>query len=141
MPSGFQLSRDSDLTGYWSGEYWYDTANNPTPFSAHLEDVSGILTGTTLEQVYLSSGGAELSANLTGGRSGSSVYFTKVYQPKRGFRFEPIQYSGGSNDKFTMIEGDWRIATGVSGRFIMYRASFGAKAVALNRKHKIALKR
>ena len=141
MPAGFQLSRDSDLTGYWSGEYWYDTASNPTPFSAHLEDISGALTGTTLEQVNLGSGGTELSANLTGGRSGSSVYFTKLYQPKRGYRFEPIQYSGASNDKFTVIEGDWRIATGLSGRFIMYRASFGANAAVEKRKVVLQLKR
>ncbi len=141
MPAGFQLSRDSDLTGYWSGEYWYDTASNPTPFSAHLEDTSGSLTGTTLEQVNLGSGATELSANLTGGRSGSSVYFTKLYQPRRGFRFEPIQYSGTSNDRFTVIEGDWRIASGLSGRFIMYRSSFGAKAAVVQRREKIVLKR
>lgn len=128
MPAESVLSRDSDLTGYWSGEYWYDTTSNPTPFSAHLTDTSGSLTGTTLERVNLGSGDTELSAELAGGRSGPTLYFTKVYHPKRGLRFDPIQYSGTSNDKFTVIEGDWRIATGLSGRFVMYRASFGAKA-------------
>ncbi len=128
MRSGFELSRDCDLTGYWSGEYWYDTTNNPTPFSAHLAETAGALTGTTLEHVNLGPGGTELSANLAGSRSGPSLYFTKIYQPKRGFRFNPIQYSGTSNDKFTVIQGGWRIPGSLAGHFIMHRASFGAKA-------------
>ena len=48
MPASFEFSRDSDLTGFWSGEYWYDATISPTPFSAHLEDISGALTGMPL---------------------------------------------------------------------------------------------
>ena len=142
MPAGFEFSRDSDLTGFWSGEYWYDATINPTPFSAHLEDISGALAGTTLEPATFGAPGlTELSADIKGGRSGPSLYFTKVYHPARGVHRHAIHYSGVSNDKFTQIEGDWRFPQGFSGRFVMYRASFGAKAAAVTRKQKITLKR
>ena len=42
-------SRDTDLTGLWSGEYWYAGMSFPTPFTAHLIDQQGDLSGTTLE--------------------------------------------------------------------------------------------
>jgi hypothetical protein len=44
-----QFSRNSDLTGLWSGEYWYAGASAPVPFSAHIVDTAGNITGTTLE--------------------------------------------------------------------------------------------
>lgn len=122
------LSRDSDLTGYWSGEYWYDGEPNPCAFSAHLAEAAGALDGTTLELVDLGAGDIELSANLAGARAGATVTFTKVYHPKPNFRFDPIQYVGACNDTFTRIEGIWRIPPHHSGRFVMHRASFGAKA-------------
>lgn len=134
MPAGSGLSRDSDLTGYWSGEYWYDATISPTPFSAHINDTAGDITGTTLEPATFGAPGlTELSADLRGGRSGPNIYFTKVYQPASGVHRDPIHYSGITNDKFTQIEGDWRFPDGFSGRFVMYRASFAAKAKAKKR--------
>ncbi len=142
MSAGFEFSRDSDLTGFWSGEYWYDATISPTPFSAHLEDISGALTGTTLEPATFGAPGlTELSADIKGGRSGPSLYFTKVYHPAGGVHRHAIHYSGISNDKFTQIDGEWRFPQGFSGRFVMYRASFGAKAAAEKRKVAIVLKR
>jgi hypothetical protein len=142
MPAGFEFSRDSDLTGFWSGEYWYDATISPTPFSAHLEDISGALTGTTLEPATFGAPGlTELSADINGGRSGPSMYFTKIYHPARGVHRQPIHYSGMCDDKFTQIEGDWRIDNGFSGRFVMYRSSFGATAAAAKREVVLQLKR
>lgn len=131
MPAGFELSRDNDLTGFWSGEYWYDITISPTPFSAHIDDSEGALTGTTLEPATFGAPGlTELSADLRGGRSGPSLYFSKVYHPAPGVHRGAIHYSGMTDDKFTRIEGDWRFPDGFSGRFVMYRASFGQMAEA-----------
>jgi hypothetical protein len=142
MAAGSELSRQSDLTGYWSGEYWYDATVSPTPFSAHIDDTAGAITGSTLEPATFGAPGlTELSAELRGGHSGPNVYFTKVYHPAPGVHRDPIHYSGISNDKFTQIEGDWRFPDGFSGRFVMYRASFGAKAAVAKRKKAIVLKR
>lgn len=126
MPAGFKLSRNGDLTGFWSGEYWYDLTVTPIPFSAHIDDTGGALTGTTLEPATFGAPGlTELSADLRGGRSGPSLYFSKVYHPAPGVHRGAIHYSGVTNENFTCVEGDWRFPDGFSGRFVMYRASFG----------------
>src|SRR5262249_1391451 len=71
------FSRDTDLTGVWSGEYWYDAgAGLRTGFAAHLIETAGSLEGTTLERV---GGAGELSACLVGSHDGADVAFTKVY--------------------------------------------------------------
>ena len=69
------------------------------------------------------------------------MYFTKIYHPARGVHRQPIHYSGMCDDKFTQIEGDWRIANGFSGRFVMYRSSFGTTAAAAKREVVLQLKR
>lgn len=122
-------SRESDLTGLWSGHY-SEGAYGPTPFSAHISEVGGSLTGTTLEPATF---GApflvELSADITGGRSGQTVHFTKIYHPAPGVHRNPIAYSGTVDEKLTRIEGEWRFPEGWSGGFVLVRASRGAKAV------------
>lgn len=134
MPSQFEFSRDDNLTGFWSGEYWYAGVTSPTPFSAHIADAAGSVSGTTLEPATFGAPGlTELSADITGSRTGLMLAFIKIYHPAPGVHRNPIHYSGALDAKFTVIEGDWRFADGFSGRFILTRASRGAKAAARRR--------
>lgn len=120
--------RHANLTGFWWGAYWYaGGAQDPQSFSAHLREDNGVLLGTTLEQLAQI---GELSAQLTGARSGSSVDFIKVYDPMPGYRLHPIQYLGTVNPALSVIDGEWRIEdAAVNGGFRMTRLS-GAKAAA-----------
>jgi hypothetical protein len=123
------FSRDSDLTGLWSGEYWYG-AGAPVPFSAHIVDNLGTITGTTLEpNTFAHPGLIELSADISGTRGELSVRFNKLYHPAPGVHRDPIVYSGTVDSQFTMIDGDWRFQNGFSGRFVLVRVSRGAAAV------------
>jgi hypothetical protein len=125
------FSRETDLTGVWSGAYWYGASGVPTPFTAHIIETGGSLSGTTLEPATFGSPGlAELSADISGERGALTVRFTKVYHSAQGVHRDPISYAGTVNDKLTHIDGDWRLPSGFSGRFILVRASRGAKARA-----------
>jgi len=74
------FSRETDLTGVWSGAYWYGASGMPTPFTAHIIDVAGSLSGTTLEPATSGSPGLEeLSADIRGARGAFNVRFTKLY--------------------------------------------------------------
>ncbi|MDZ4760693.1 MAG: hypothetical protein SGJ21_06435 [Alphaproteobacteria bacterium] len=138
------FSREGNLTGLWSGEYWYGGVSFPTPFSAHFIDADGSLTGTTLEpQVFGDHGRVELSASLTGWRGDLSVRFTKLYDPAPDTHAHPIFYSGTVDAKFTLIDGDWNFgrADPAAGRFVLVRVSRGAKAEMAEASAVIALRR
>ncbi len=125
---GNAYSRDSDLTGLWSGEYWYG-AGTPVPFSAHIIDSLGTLSGTTLEpNTFAHPGLIELSADISGARGELSVKFTKLYHPAPGVHRDPIVYTGTVDPYFTMIDGEWAFDYGFSGRFVLVRVSRGTKA-------------
>lgn len=135
------FSRDSDLTGLWSGEYWYGTGN-PVPFSAHIIDSLGTLTGTTLEpNTFAHPGLIELSADISGTRGELSVRFNKLYHPAPGVHREPIVYTGAVDSKFTMIDGEWRVSRGFSGRFVLVRVSRGAQAEEVVREVELEVRR
>jgi hypothetical protein len=136
------FSRDSDLTGLWSGEYWYTGGGRPTPFSAHLVDSLGTITGTTLEpNTFAHPGLIELSADINGSRGELSVRFTKLYHAAPGVHRDPIFYSGVIDPNFTMIDGEWRFADGFSGRFVLVRVSRGATAAAVEREVALEVRR
>ena len=123
-PAAF--SRDSDLTGLWSGEYWYGGAGIPTPFTAHFVEAEGSLTGTTLEpNTFADPGLVELSASLRGSRSDLSLRFVKLYDQAPGVHQRPIHYIGAIDPNFTMIDGEWSFGGGFShsGRFVLMRIS------------------
>ncbi len=127
------FSSDSDLTGLWSGEYWYSGRPFPTPFTAHIIDSAGNLSGTTLEpNTFAKSSLTELSADIDGARSASSVRFTKLYHRARGVHDYPIFYAGAVDAKFTVIEGDWSFnqPENLFGRFVLVRVSRGSVAAA-----------
>ncbi len=135
------FSRDSDLTGLWSGEYWYGTGN-PVPFSAHIVDSLGTITGTTLEpNTFAHPGLIELSADISGTRGELSVRFNKLYHPAPGVHREPIVYTGTVDSKFTMIDGEWRFSHGFSGRFVLVRVSRGAQAEEVTREVELEVRR
>lgn len=141
MPETIAFSRDTDLTGLWSGEYWYGAGAMPTPFSAHIIDAGGSLSGTTLEPATFGAPGlTELSADISGARGALSVRFTKRYHPAPGVHQTPIIYAGTVDDKLTMIDGDWR-AGATQGRFVLVRASRGTKAAAKTRGVAVGVKR
>ena len=125
------FSRDSDLTGLWSGEYWYDAVVQRTPFTAHFIDAGGDLSGTTLEPATFGAGPGDLSAEIIGARGDYSVRFTKLYDPAPGVHSSPISYEGTVDPNFTLIEGSWTLSTEhgrMSGRFVLERVSRGIKA-------------
>ncbi|HEV7693084.1 MAG TPA: hypothetical protein VGO52_19775 [Hyphomonadaceae bacterium] len=142
-----QFSRDSDLTGLWSGEYWYvGLGMAPVPFSAHLVDVGGTITGTTLEpNTFAHPGLIELSADISGSRGELTVQWNKLYHPAPGVKREPVFYIGTIDPKFTIVDGEWRYAppgyVPSTGRFILTRLSRGAQAVAKARELELELKR
>lgn len=139
-----QFSHDSDLTGLWSGEYWYAAAAHPVPFSAHIIDTAGNITGTTLEpNTFAHPGLIELSAGIEGARGELSVRFTKIYHAAPGVHRDPIFYSGSVDPAFTMIDGQWTFADpgSLSGRFVLVRVSRGAQAEAIEREAALELKR
>ena len=105
------FSRDTDLTGLWSGEYWYDAFAQRTPFTAHFIDMGGNLSGTTLEPATFGAGPGDLSAEITGARGELSVRFTKLYDPAPGVHRNPIFYDGTVDPKFTLIEGNGKTIT------------------------------
>lgn len=129
MAERHAFSRETDLTGVWSGAYWYGASGMPTPFTAHIIDMGGSLSGTTLEPATFGSAGlSELSADITGGRGALTVLFTKLYHLAQGVHRDPISYAGTVDEKLTSIEGGWRLPSGFSGQFVLVRASRGVKA-------------
>jgi hypothetical protein len=129
---------EGNLTGYWSGSFSYVGGEGPTPFSAHISDISGSISGTTLEPNTFAKGPLkELSADIMGAANGHSVSFVKRYHRGPGVHRNPIYYSGTTDAKFTRIEGTWRFNNGFSGTFVMIRASGGAKAVAKEREEAV----
>ncbi len=110
----------SDLSGLWSGSYVYPGELSPVPFNVELRDHDGRLSGEVVEPAppYMVAG--EAHAILTGGRSGSSVTFVKVYDSIEHF-LDPVDYAGTLDDDECEIAGTWSISTGFSGSFVMTR--------------------
>lgn len=138
------FSRENELTGLWSGEYWYAGSSFPTPFTAHIIDTVGSISGTTLEpNSFAACGLAELSAAIDGARGDLSVRFTKIYHRAPGVHRMPIYYSGVIDAKFTMIDGEWTFNQPghVSGRFVLVRVSRGSVTEAVRVAEAINLKR
>lgn len=128
------FSRDTDLTGLWTGEYWYGEGAARTPFVAHLIETGGGLSGTTLEpNRFAQAADMELSASLDGARGDLSVRFTKVYDPAPGVTLLPIFYSGTVDAGLTVMEGEWSFnrPKHAQGRFVLVRVSRGAAVAAV----------
>lgn len=116
-----------DLTGRWMGRYEYDRGGTPTAFEAELTEAADLSGEMWEPNGFRKDLGAELSATLSGARTGDQVSFVKRYL---GFEQgdHPI-YDGTANAALTRIEGRWRFThqPGWGGRFVMMRK---AKAAA-----------
>jgi hypothetical protein len=112
---------EASLTGVWDGLYNWPDSRPRTPFTAVLIDTGGALSGS-VHEVSLSGPleGRELTAMISGARSGSSVRFTKTYDAKP-VRLRPVIYDGQVNADLTEIEGLWTIPGLWSGMFLMIR--------------------
>lgn len=124
------FSRDTDLTGIWSGEYWHLFGGSSTPFAAHITETAGSISGTTLEPATFGARlTGDLAASIEGTRGDLTVTFTKLYDRSPGVHRMPILYTGTVDAALTTIDGEWTFgAPGLNrGRFTMRRARRGAE--------------
>ncbi|ESX11224.1 hypothetical protein NLY43_01865 [Mesorhizobium sp. C416B] len=117
-----------NLTGVWSGRYFYPRELPPVSFVATLIETATGLTGMTHEPAATSTA---RYASLQGQREGNAVSFTKTYD-KAQLKAHPIHYSGIINGDATEIKGTWRIPGYWSGNFLMIRSP--GKVAAVTRK-------
>jgi len=123
---GDEASRN--LTGVWSGRYFYPRELAPVSFVATLIETATRLMGTTHEPVGPTAGAVRY-ATLQGQRAGNAVSFIKTYDDT-GSNVHPIDYSGILNGDATEIEGIWRIHENWSGKFLMIRSPGKVAAIA-----------
>ena len=118
-----------NLTGVWTGRYFYPRELPPFSFVATLIETAASLTGTTHEPAGPATDAVRY-ASLQGQRDGNAVSFVKTYD-NAGLNAQPIHYSGILNGDATEIEGAWRIRENWSGKFLMIRSPGKVAAVAL----------
>lgn len=109
-----------DLTGFWTGTYWYFRHGEPVvPFLANIDESSGAISGTISEPDFLLDSDARLSAFLVGDRDGMRVKFAKVYDGEGSFAHR-VDYTGALLDDGKVLKGSWYLA-GEWGGFEMSR--------------------
>ena len=112
--------RADDLSGGWRGTFHYPHGLPPTYFSVILSDRDGLLSGTVEEPLPLELGrSGTIGATLDGRRQGSSVRFTKFYDPDRDF--DAVAYEGTISPEGDEVSGRWNIAGAWSGTVLMVR--------------------
>ena len=124
------MAAQVDLTGRWTGVYFYppDPVQNPfddcppTPFPAELSDVAGVVTGTTSEPDMIHGQVVDIPSVIDGSHDGSSLRFVKFSEAAEGFE-EPIHYDGAISNDGLAIDGRWSIPGAWSGTFRMQRQS------------------
>lgn len=117
------MSERPSITGVWDGLYIYPRIRKPVPFLAVILDLSGALSGTTQETPREGrSAGHTINAEILGTHRSGSVSFRKTYVDAPHGYNRPIDYEGALNADRTEIEGHWRIATLLSGKFLMIRS-------------------
>jgi hypothetical protein len=118
-----------NLTGVWNGMY-RQTFVGSVPFTATLIQSGDHIGGSTHERCIRRDCPRKTHlAILSGHRSGSSVSFTKSYDPP-GFGFGTVSYAGELNADATEIAGMWSIDSVFFGAFVMTRASRRAEVKA-----------
>jgi len=122
------MTDNIDLTGRWEGVYFYpiDAEMNPlddlppTPFTADINDQSGLIEGRTSEPDLLGKMGAPpIPARLEGHHEGGELTFTKF--PDGGGQIHTIDYVGSISRDANSISGKWIIYGEWSGTFRMQR--------------------
>lgn len=123
--------KDTSISGVWSGRYWYANSSfhipTTVPFTACLTELSGALTGTTLEpNTFADNNLSELTGVLDGMLIDDVIQFTKVYDSLPGVHQLPIRYMGDVYEDANRIAGGWTIEDGESavyGEFELIRVS------------------
>jgi len=109
-----------DLTGFWTGTYWYFDHSQPVvPFLANLDDQGGSLSGSISEPDLHFGTGMRLEAILVGLREGRRVNFAKAYDGAGPFAHRVV-YNGSLSDDGKVIKGSWYLS-GYWGAFEMSR--------------------
>jgi hypothetical protein len=120
-----------DLTGRWTGIYFYPAASiynpfdsfPPTPFDAELTQVGARVSGRTLEPDVLGGAAApDIPAVLEGHFVDGVLVFTKFSEG--GGHVDPILYEGVVSGDGNEIAGTWTIKDDWSGSFRMQRRVF-----------------
>lgn len=105
-----------DLSGFWAGQYFYGDSRPPVDFDIELTHIASKLSGIITEpNSFEPTGGALLSADITGSLAGSVVKFIKSY--KGG---HDVRYVGQLSPEGDVITGDWTIIS-YGGSFTMRR--------------------
>ena len=111
-----------DVSGFWTGEYAYDSVKGlKVEFKAGLVQTGAILSGdTTEENTFADQCGQILIAELFGKVSAQNVSFTKAYKNGPPGQ-EKILYQGSISDDGSFITGTWTIMSSWTGSFRMTR--------------------
>lgn len=115
-----------DLSGEWTGIFNYPVSEPSVAFEALIEDVAGIISGTTTElgrTVF--SPAKRLDAVIDGRRDGFSIQFIKMYD-QADEQYDVVHYSGTIDPDGEEITGIWAVA-GMTGTFLMIRRAGAAE--------------
>jgi hypothetical protein len=118
-----------NLTGFWSGRYWYDELGEPTvPFMLNLSDDHGSLSGEVSEPNTVGTSSDYLKAFIKGTRNGALVAFAKVYDGASDLAHR-VDYTGSASDDGQKVSGYWLLESH-SGGFEMTRTLLPAEELA-----------
>ena len=118
-----------NLTGTWHGQYSYQGVQQGFGFVAAVLDIGGALGGEASDAGGDGEDpGGRPRADISGRRSGAHVAFTKTYDGAHGWTHK-VEYDGVLSEDCNEIEGAWRIAPAMSGRFLMIRPETKAQEV------------
>ena len=124
------MSPQINLTGVWHGLYTYPRHLQRVLFDATLIESGQWLSGSTHEICATPPHRGEmLCATLIGQRSGSLVAFRKTYDGSIPKYAHFIDYEGSLSGDATEIEGQWKISSTWSGKFLMIRSTGKEQAV------------
>lgn len=114
------MSDPMNLTGAWFGSFSYLGTGDPdVSFIAALEEVAGMVSGTTSETNTIGDTSMHLSAIVRGSREGAEVSFTKMYDGASDAA-HVVNYAGTVSGDGTRMTGFWQLED-VSGGFEMSR--------------------
>jgi hypothetical protein len=117
------VTEQPSITGVWDGLYIYPRIRKPVSFLAVILDLSGAISGTTQETPREGrSAGHTLNAEIAGAHRTGSVSFRKAYIDAPFGYDRPVDYDAALNADRTEIEGHWKIAGLLSGKFLMIRS-------------------
>lgn len=135
------MKNPADMNGLWSGTYGYHLIGDPVKFTAWFDDKAGRLAGSISEpNTFVPHGPDELEAAIQGVREGVMVDFAKTYSKTCGAHQHTLRYEGEADDKFTEVNGIWRLAGRgrAGGPFKLSRVSTGLEG-GIERKRVVAI--